>query len=368
MATYEIWLATDIGQRLMLLDDIVSLEAVRTLGEIGQFSVTLKPDFDTSLIKIDRQIQIWRAPEGGRLSLFRIYFIRRWRDITLLGEEHIEVGGPDCNDLLRRRIACYGATEAESDKTDFADDMMKEIVDENLINDTSTPTYGSRDYANLDVQDDFGQGPTLTKSFQWMKLIRICQDIQKAAREAGDETFFDIVPSVVDANQTRYQFRTWTSSAGQWQYLVDRIVFDQERGNLADPWYEEDWTDEENYIYAAGQGVETLRNMQEVYDTDRHNQSWWARCEGFADARHEDEDNGVREEGRAALERGRPYRAFGGRALDTEGTRYGRDWDLGHWATARFRGQEYTCIIRSVHLRVDSGGRETVDARLEWEG
>jgi hypothetical protein len=75
---YEIWLTNDHGLRLVLLDDILDLSASRIINGIGQFNGTFKKDFDTSFVKVDFMIQIWRAPLGGQLSLWRPYFIRGW--------------------------------------------------------------------------------------------------------------------------------------------------------------------------------------------------------------------------------------------------------------------------------------------------
>ena len=143
-------------------------------NSIGTFSMSLPPSFDASLLAPDRMVQVWRAPEGGRLSLWRVYFIRKWRFLTQGSRQVLLVWGRDSNDLLRRRIAAAFVDEAESAKTDFADDMMKEIVTEALADGVDpTPDAGTRAWPDLSVQADLGNGPTLTRSFAWQRLDRL---------------------------------------------------------------------------------------------------------------------------------------------------------------------------------------------------
>jgi len=369
--TYELWLTTDAGARIALLDNALWFTATRVVNDAGWFQLGLPESFDMTLIKPDRMVQIWRASKGGRLSLWRSYFVRKWHWETLGSTELLTLSGPDANDLLRRRIVANYASLAQSRKvTMAADDMMKEIVDEQMVNDASNPasTYGSRDYANLTVQADLTLGPLLTKSFSWQKVNTLLKSISEAAREAGTEIFFDIAVSSVGSDSINFEFRTYTGQPGRDRTELG-IVFDQARGNLENPSLEYDYSEEVNYVYAAGQGQQDQRETTQVYDTARIGTSIWNRCEGFADARQQGElglTNGVREEGRARLEEGRPQRRFGGQPVDTEGTRFGRDWDHGDKVRARYRGEEFDCIIRTTNIHVDEMGHETITARLEY--
>ena len=77
--TYELWLTTDAGVRIQQLDTTGGFSAARTANKIAPLDLTLPQSFDTKLLKPDRMVQVWRAPEGGRLGLWTVYFIRRWR-------------------------------------------------------------------------------------------------------------------------------------------------------------------------------------------------------------------------------------------------------------------------------------------------
>ena len=161
---------------------------------------------------------------------------------------------------------------------------MKTIVDENMVNDTWSPDYGSRDYARMTVQGDATQGPMVYKKFMGRSVLLVCQEICKAAREYGTDVFFDIVPIDIEGTGIDVQFRTYEGQRGQ--DLTNAVLFDQKRGNLQDPYLEYDYLHEENYIFVRGQGVNDLRDDEEIYSVERQNTSPWARCEGFADARH----------------------------------------------------------------------------------
>ena len=368
---YELWLTDDHGLRIALLDNMLALTCSRVTNAIGWCAIDLPTDFDTSLVAPDRMLQVWRQPSGGALSLWRTYFLRRWSWQTRGGEETLLLEGPDTNDLLRRRIVAHYNGSTEAAQTDYADDMMKTYVTDAIADGTNpVPTAGTRVWADLSVAANLGDGPTLTRGANWGRLLLasgggLLVDIGNAAREAGTEVFFDVVPDAVGGNSITFQFRTYTGQPGM--DVSDRVVFDQERGNLVDPFLEYDYSEEINYVYAGGQGEGEARNVQQVYDTDRYNASQWNRCEAFADARNQTTDNGVREAGRALMREGRPRRRAGGIPLDTQGTRFGVDWDFGYKVKDRYRGLEFDSIVRSVVLRVDGDGEETIQARLEYE-
>lgn len=368
---YELWLTDDKGTRLAQLDNILWFSATRHISRIATFVGGLPTSFNTDLLRPDRMIQVWRAPEGGRLSLWRPYLIRKWRFETRGAQQMLTVTGVDPNDLMRRRIVAAFSGSAQAAKADFADDMMKEIVTEALADGVApVPSEGTRVWADLSVQADLSNGPTLTKSFSFDKLLLpsgggVLANIAKASREAGTEVFFDIVTNVVSSSSITFQFRTYTGQPGQ--DVSSRVVFDQERGNLENPSLDFDYTQEENYIYAGGRGQGQARNIQQVADSTRYDASQWNRCEAFADARNQSPDNAIRESGRAVLEEGRPVRIFKGRPLDTAGTRFGLDWNFGDKVRTRYRGFEFDSIIRTINISVHGRGEE-IRTKLEFEG
>jgi hypothetical protein len=362
--SYELWLADDQGNRKLLVDDFLSLNATKVDGDKGVITVELKGNFDDSLLNKDWQWHLWRAPSGGTLSLFDAYLIRKVTYQTVGSEETILVKGYDGKDIIDRRIVAYAAGTDEANKTDAADDMMKEIVEENL----GATAAGDRDMSALfSIQADVSAGPTLTKRFAWRNQLDVLQDLQEASRAEGTEVFFDVVP-IPSATTLSWDFRTATGQPGaDLTSGANQVVFDQERGNMRDPSYSPDWTDERNYVYGLGQGEGDDREQQDVEDTTSTAESFWSRAEAYADARLEEEANGVREEARALLEKRRAQIFFSATPVDTRGTRFGRDWNWGDKVIARYRGLEFEAIIRAVMISVREGTGETINARLEYE-
>lgn len=371
---YEFWLTDDRGRRLAdsqgrtLLDNILGGTFQRVANNVARFSARFPASFDTTLIRPDRMVQVWRAPEGERLSLFRVYFVRWWRYARIGSDLLIEMSGPDCNDLLRRRIVANYAQTVGSEKRDYADDMMKEVVDEQLVSDTSDPaaSYGSRVMPGFTVEADTSQGPILSKAFAWQKVSQVVSDLQRATWAEDNEVFWDVAVSDVSSTGIAFQFRTKTGQPGA--DLTDRIVFDEARGNLEAAELTYDWTQEENYIYSLGQGEDQFRDVVQAYDTIRIALSQYARSEDYAYSSFSSSPEAVEARAKEALLDNRPRRVFSGQAIDTVGTRFGRDWNYGDRVTARFLRQEFEAIIRQVIITLDSGGREIIDARIESIG
>lgn len=372
---YQLWLTSDTGARLADLSKFISLEASRVVNGIASFHLQMPLSFSPDLIQPDRMVQVWRQPSGGRLGLWRVYLLRRWKFSTRGSNQQVDLFGPDVNDLLRRRIVAAYAGSSQAGKTDFADDMMKDIVRESILDSAApTPTAGTRVWSNLSVAADAGKGPSISDSFGWdgsqANLLLpsgggVLASIAKKAATAGTEVFLDIVPNAVAANSITFQFETYINQPGQ--DVSGRVKFDQANGNMKDPSLEYDYTEEQNYIYAGGQGEGVNRNIQQVYDSERYGLSIWNRCEGFQDARNQTSDNGVREAGRRALEDGKPRIRFTAQPVDTEGTRFGIEWDFGYKVQAKYLNRQFISLIRAITIKVDENG-EDIRARLDYEG
>lgn len=371
MANYEVWLTNDFGVRLALLDNFTSLSVGKSVNQIANFTMTLPLSFDRNLIKADQMIQVWREPQGGSLSIFNVYFLRRWVFQHQGSNEIITIAGPNLNDLLRRRNAIGYSGSGTASKADFADDMLKEILSEATSDSTTpTPDAGTRVWNDLSIQADFSAGPVLVRNLEWGKLLNsgdsgIFADLAKASRAANNEVFFGIYPNVISSNAITLQFRTTTGQPGQ--DVSTQVTFSQEEGNLKNPSLEYDYSNEANYVYAGGQGEGSSRNIQQSGDSSRYNISQWNRCEAFIDARDQTSNDGVLDAADRTLTEGKPRIHFTGEPVDTEGTRFGVDWNFGDKVRTSYANIQFDSIIRNVTINVDNSGMETVNARLDFE-
>lgn len=373
MATYEVWLTDDRGLRLAQLDDLLGLEASRAVNGLGAVTLTVRPGFREALLRRDFMIQVWRGPAAGRLRLWRVYFLRWWRYVLDgNGRELLTLGGFCVNDLLRRRIVAAYAGSGEAEKSDYADDMMKGVVREALLDSADpAPAAGTRVWSGLTVADDLSLGPAVSKGFAWKQLLTaagggVLAGIARAALEAGTEVFFEVQVGSVSTSEIGFVFRTMTGQPG-----ADRTgetVFAVERGNLREPELLTDYREEVNFVYGAGQGLETDRTVAQVYDAARYGASIWNRCEGMADARDQELADGVTQAARELLQAGRGRVVFSGTPVDTAGTRFGVDWEFGDRVRAQYRGREFDAIVRGVVIALDGDGQETISARLDYEG
>jgi hypothetical protein len=365
---YEIWLTDDAGVRIKLLDDFISASFTKEVNAIAPFSLSLKATFDIRMIKPDRMIQVWRAPGAGQLRLWQAYFVRGWQWATLNGEDVRYIFGSGPNDLLRRRIVAAYAETAQTDKTAAADDMMKEVVTESIADGVApVPTAGTR-VIPLSVQVDSTDGPVITRAFAWQRLLLTSGGgaiggTARAALEAGTEVFFAVV-AIPATNAISFEFRTYTGQPGR-DITKTGFTFDQDRGNMANPSWTYDATEEANYIYSGGKGAAAARHIEQVYDTARYGVSQWGRCEAFANANNTDVANAIREEGREKLETGRPVEKFSAIPVDTKGSRYGIHWNFGDRVLARYLGHEFETIVRAVTIILNERGKEDIRSRLD---
>jgi hypothetical protein len=187
------------------------------VNDISYCSVTLPGNFHATyktMIDVDYMVEFWRHPAQGAMRLESVFFVR---DIIyeedFKGNDIIILAGPDGNDLLNRRIVAYAAGSSQSDKTNQADDMMKEIVTENLGSSATAP----RDLTDLNftVAGDVTAAPSITKAFSWRNVLDVLQDIVAISAENGTDLYFDVVPVVISSSEIGFEFRTYTDQPGQ---------------------------------------------------------------------------------------------------------------------------------------------------------
>lgn len=105
----------------------------------------------------------------------------------------ISISGADMTELLSRRIVAYRADSSEASKNGAADDIMKEFVDENLLN--ATDTDRNLDAAlNFEIASDQGAGPTVRYSAKFGNLLNVLQRVSDEASEEGTRIYFRVIP------------------------------------------------------------------------------------------------------------------------------------------------------------------------------
>lgn len=362
MAQWQVWLDDPVGNRLAVLDELISLSVSMVANDIGAFQVVLPGYFDDSLLHLDSLIEFWRSPEGGTLRLVRVGMVRKWvytEDDD--GNEFLVISGPDQMELLSRRIVGYAAGTATAFKTIPADDFIKAVVRENL----GSSAVAGRNLTGLNftVAPDWSLGVVVERKFAWQNVMTILKAAADASAQGGTDLYFDVVPVLVSETQLGFELRTYTGQIGMDNSAS--IFFGKEWGNLGSPKLEKDYSEEINYVYVGGQGEGSNRTIVERSDTARIGVSAWNRREAFADARNETTTAGLNAKGDAALQASRPRLRFSGALLDSEQTRYGIDWSFGDKVTVEYRGFQFSGMIRAVRLELSEDGEDTVDCKVE---
>ena len=361
MAKYEIWFADEQGNRLMLMDEMLTTTYVITPGAPGFVSVTM-PYIPSALYtdysQPDKQIHIYRAPDKGTLALLGIWSVRRWQfDTNEFGRDVVKLSGAGVNDLLDRRIIAYYSGTAQTKFESVAvDDIMKRIVDDQLGGDADTDYDGNAitsrniEGLNFSIQDESSSGPTVDKECAWQPLYKTLQELQQQSKTAGTEVFFGI--DITSVSPWTSQFRTKTGQPGADRSVTtgtNPLTFGRDWGNVRRPGLDANYFDEENFEYAGGQGEGDKRNIQEVSDTSKINLSAWNRREGFASAVTSDTDAGVQAAGNVRLSAQRSSISSSGELMDTEDTPFGGSgWHAGDRVTISQYGTQFDAIVRSV--------------------
>lgn len=366
-AEHRILLLTHDGEPLQVVEEFQNLEYTRTLNEIGWFKMIVPAEFPPAFVKPDMLFEIWRKPEGGIEQLMMVGFLRKWKYFeTARGQERLRLAGPDQMDLLPRPIIGYAAGEPQSDKTDFADDMIKEIIFENKgagAGLTAEGRFRGYDADFFEIAGDEGAAPSITRRFAWRDMWAVIQELMESSRHAGIPLYIDVVPT----GHAKFQVRTYINLRG-----VDRtvttglnpILFSKEAGNLQAPSLEEDWTDEWNYVFGGGQGEGTARLIDTENDLDRILQSQWNRREKFADAREEDTALGVAQKANQKMQDKRPILKFEGELVDAPQTIFGVHWNFGDKVSARYRGLTIDGVVNNYKISLDDDS-EDLSAKLE---
>lgn len=371
MARYQIELYDPFGVRLNVLDAIQSLEYARTVNSIGALTLTLPAKaYDYANFKIDGRIGVYRAVGGGPLALemeTAWLIVRRNKLLSASGERLVKLTAVDGVDLLRRRIVAYAAGAAYAEKSDYADDMMKEIVSQNLGSGATDTTRSIATY--LTIQADLSLGASLRKGFAWRNVLTVFQELAQASDTAGTYLAFDVVCTDPTATQA-FEFRTYANWRGvdhRWPNGSNPVILSPENGTLANVDLGELFDEEINAAYAGGQGEGAARVTASSLDATRIGLSPLRRSEGFADARQTAVTATVTDEADSLVREGMPRRVFTGKIVPTQGVQYGLDWRWGDYVTAQFENLSYDCRIDTVHVQVDASGNETVDAYLRSE-
>jgi len=370
-AQYEIWLLHQAdGVKVKQFSDYISLDYAKAVNAMGAFSVTLNGLALDALEHryLDWRVAVWRTPPGKRKYLDFAGFVRSIEYAYDGNRYTTTLSGPDYMDLLNRRVIAYTAGSAQAKKTtDYADDIIKDLFDENL---GASATDTDRDVTSygVSVQGDLSAGTSLSKSCSYDNLLTTCQSIAQASRDtAATAVYFGMVPL---GEGWDMELRTKTAQWGQDHRFPSGadgpVVFAVERGNMVNARLVLDAQTETNYIYGGGAGQRADRLFVNTSDSTRIAQSVLNRREGFFDGSNYETEARLTSACKTRLLEGEPVEEFSFQPLQVTGTLYGVDYGLGDRVTATFLARQYDVHIAAVHVTVNESGESIKAEARTW--
>ncbi|GAG44784.1 unnamed protein product, partial [marine sediment metagenome] len=231
---------------------------------------------------IDGRLEVYRRAGAGAYYLDgeTQWFIRKFGFSGDFVRPLITIQAFDLNHLIDRRYIEYAAGTSYTNKTDFIDDMMKEIIDENA---GPSAVDADRDMSPwLTIQADLSLAPSATKGFSWRKMLPVLQELAETSFENGTWLGFDIVKSTNSISD----FRTYIDQRGV--DLTGKVVVSDLNGSLAKPNVVYDYSKEITEVTAAGRGEGLDRSTVSVVDPNRSIRSPLNRIEKATNAAQTD--------------------------------------------------------------------------------
>lgn len=336
----------------------------RILNDIGLFAMTLprNPDW-ADVFTLDALIDIERtSPLTGILQVEETYLTRLLHRFREGNVERFVVGGLSLNHLLSRRVIDPTndplAAGGYSTKAGPSDVILAAYANEQC----GSLAAAARQFPNFQVGAVGGVGAPAGKRLRYENLLEVFQDV---ANQANSNTDF-LIYRLVD-NITRLQIgpigtdKTRTRNYPGFPFVEVNPI----RGNLVDPSLLIDRKDEQNYVYALGQGPGENRIVFQlqglgVYDSP------FNRIEFTTDVRTAErgDNTTIATQARSALFEKQAIREFTFQpSADKPGNVYRQDWDIGDILTCAWDDEKLDLRVREVEITLDSGG-ETITPKL----
>jgi len=254
--------------------------------------------------------------------------------------------------LLNRRVVIPTLAQEYSEKTGFAESLMKAYVEESAVN----PVTPARIMPNLLVEPDLGRGSYVPYKARYVKLSTVVENLSN-----DGNIDFGIVGTdpptefIFQARELWGKDRRIDNTDGN-----PPLVFDQRYGNMEIPIMSTNFSEEYNYAYVGGAGAGVDREIIQVSRPDAIALSPWGRRESFTDARHQDETDSLYTAGLAYLDHNEYKNDLTFNVRQTRGSRWIRDWGLGDLINAYYGGRMFEKKIDEVSVTVVPAGDKSM--------
>lgn len=362
---YEIRVMDETGTILHRFTDFRAFNYTKRVNEPGSlwFDVNINHAVVASMTgNLDYQVEIWRWDNAASISPYCDFyglFRQEIQEMDSTGTTIFRAICPGQMSLLGRVIIAYrGSTEGRSLFTDVPyKAIMYRLVEYNA---TSAGTTGDGRHRDVDLigisVPAYAYGSAVAESYRCenLNLLAILQELAPLAD--GD---FDL---------TNTGGRTWQYNFYDGQLGTDRsasVVFSTGYGNMANPRYEDNKINERTVAIVAGPGAESDRTYYERTATFGNYDSGVNSHEIYVDGSGTESGDEANNLGDAVLYEAIQPATLTFDILQTEGSRYGREYFFGDLVTGLFNGASNTYQIKEVSVLMDASGRE--DLRIGTE-
>jgi len=360
MGRYQVLLFDHDGTQLALFDDAGGFERLEYIKSVngqghhnyGNFRLEIlgiNPAVDDFLL--DRFVQIRRKyPDGLWYTDFEGFHRRHEFFVDDADKEIFRALGPDLKSIVKRRIIRPDAASAFFTRTDAFTDIMRELARYQL---GPAALDGARQFANFAVEADTNQGASVLRA---LRHINVSDELEILSELGAD---FE-----VDRVGATLTFHVHYPRIG-----LDRrvgnldgnppTIFSLQRGNMVNPHIVTDRIAEITMSYVAGDGIGVAREIVERFSLyDAQFDSPWNRIEAFLEGSQNINTAALNAMGDAFLMENKEMFTFEFQAIPTEGTLYGRDWNIGDLVTGRYREIDYNIKIVEAHILLGDVGEE----------
>jgi hypothetical protein len=371
---YQIRVKSDAGDLLAILDDYRTFSFSKIVNEGGSCTIEMHgKGAKVSLFTLDGQIEIWRRDIAYNIDWYLEWegFIRKFLyEFDDSGDLKFTVNAFTYNSLLKRRIIAYTAGSAQTVKSAPADDVMKSIVRENLGADALVLNGRILDgvMVGLSVAADTGEATVFAGQNSYKEVFEIISQIAKS-----NLVDFDIV----GVGDGLFQFRTFFPTRGI-NLTTDGlsvttglnssgnapVIFNPLLGNMDEPSYDEDRSEEKTVSIVAGQGTEEDRNVLVAYSA-AYTDSPFNQIEMMSDSRNSEGNDDLASDAALALSETQQKQTFEFKPIQTPTSAYGNQYNWGDYVTAQFGNLSgINKRIMKVSIGVDGSGQESIDLEL----
>lgn len=360
MSKHEVRWYDSTGSLQDVITAFTRLNYVKTANKIGAMELILpKGKYEFSDFTTDVVFEVWREVNGVmQLQGETAYFLLDWEMYEANRHKMIRLLAKDANFLLSTRIVAYKAGTSEAEKDDYADDMMKEIVKENIGTDADT----DRQMSNFTIDGEASASEEIEKAFAWRNVFDVCREISELATDKGTRTYFE----VVRATPGNYTFKTWTSYRGSDHGASSGDVrfVGMDYGNLKNARVIESHSNQKSSLVIGGQGVESDRDTVSYAPTES---GYYRNMEVFVDARDISDSDQLDDLKYEKYDEYNYKVTVTGELSETPGMRYGIDYNFGDVLAVEAFGHYVDCRADSVAIQADANGNSIISVHLEGE-